>query len=336
MLRIITLTEFLLGKIIEEVYSLKHKKKTVLLTALVLGSIILLFVFFTPSANRGSWEERLYCRFDPNMPVYHEDIPLIMPNDESLFEYNDKDKYVFPQVMAVSVAGQEEKFRYCGYSEKSLRAKSTIIEGNYESVDTKRQMVYEKREGGTRITIDLQNEGVVVEDTCFATEEKLIEETKRILAASRIDRPMELYRINVQSIYFDSDGQGYRKDGFVKPEQIDVDEILKTLGLYEHRYKLPNQLSGGQQQRAAIGRAIVKNPDILLCDEPTGALDYNTSKEILKLIETVNQKYGNTIIMVTHNDAIKYMADRVIKLRDGVIRSNIRNTEKLTAEELEW
>ena len=104
-----------------------------------------------------------------------------------------------------------------------------------------------------------------------------------------------------------------------------MDELLHTLGLYEHRNKLPNQLSGGQQQRTAIGRAIVKNPDILLCDEPTGALDFKTSKEILKLIETVNEKYGNTIIMVTHNDAIKDMATRVVRLKDGMIRSNVIN-----------
>ena len=114
------------------------------------------------------------------------------------------------------------------------------------------------------------------------------------------------------------------------------DSPLKTLGLYEHRHKLPNQLSGGQQQRTSIGRAIVKNPDILLCDEPTGALDYKTSKEILKLIEDVNQKYGNTVIMVTHNDAIKNMADRVIKLRDGMIRKNIVNDVKVPAMELDW
>lgn len=117
---------------------------------------------------------------------------------------------------------------------------------------------------------------------------------------------------------------------------LDVDELMRTLEIYEHRNKLPNQISGGQQQRTAIGRAIVKNPDILLCDEPTGALDYRTSKEILKLIETVNRKYGNTIIMVTHNDAIKDMADRVVKLRDGMIRKNYRNEHKLTAAELEW
>ncbi|MBO5389559.1 MAG: ABC transporter ATP-binding protein [Lachnospiraceae bacterium] len=123
---------------------------------------------------------------------------------------------------------------------------------------------------------------------------------------------------------------------YLSDNPLDVDEILKTLGLYEHRHKLPNQLSGGQQQRCAIGRAIVKNPDILLCDEPTGALDYNTSKDILKLIEDVNKKYGNTVIMVTHNDAIKNMADRVVKLRDGVIRKNYLNDEKIAAMDLDW
>ena len=80
----------------------------------------------------------------------------------------------------------------------------------------------------------------------------------------------------------------------------------------------------------------MKNPDILLCDEPTGALDYNTSKEILKLIEDINKKYGNTVVMVTHNDAIKNMADRVVKLRDGVIRKNYVNATKLPAAELDW
>ena len=123
---------------------------------------------------------------------------------------------------------------------------------------------------------------------------------------------------------------------YLSDHPLDVDELLHTLGLYEHQKKLPNQLSGGQQQRTAIGRAIVKNPDILLCDEPTGALDYHTSKEILKLIETVNQRYGNTIIMVTHNDAIKDMADRVVKLRDGMIRKNYRNEVKIPAIDLEW
>lgn len=119
-------------------------------------------------------------------------------------------------------------------------------------------------------------------------------------------------------------------------QPLSIDELLHTLGLFEHRNKLPNQLSGGQQQRTAIGRAIVKNPDILLCDEPTGALDYNTSKEILNLIETVNQTYGNTVIMVTHNDAIKNMADRVVRLRDGMIRDNYCNQRKVSAQNLDW
>lgn len=123
---------------------------------------------------------------------------------------------------------------------------------------------------------------------------------------------------------------------YLSDNPLEINELLKTLGLYEHRHKLPNQLSGGQQQRTAIGRAIIKNPDILLCDEPTGALDYKTSKEILKLIEEVNKKYGNTVIIVTHNDAIKNMADRVIRLRDGAVRKNYVNENKIPAAQLDW
>lgn len=123
---------------------------------------------------------------------------------------------------------------------------------------------------------------------------------------------------------------------YLSDNPLDVNDLLKTLGLYEHRHKLPNQLSGGQQQRTAIGRAVVKNPDILLCDEPTGALDYHTSKEILKLLEDVSRKYGNTVVMVTHNDALQNMADRVVKLRDGKIRKNFVNETKIPAAELEW
>lgn len=123
---------------------------------------------------------------------------------------------------------------------------------------------------------------------------------------------------------------------YLADDPLDIDDLLHTLGLYDHRYKLPNQLSGGQQQRVSIGRAIVKNPDILLCDEPTGALDYTTSKEILTLIEDVNKKYGNTVIMVTHNEAIRGMADHVVKLRDGKIRRNEKNDNKISASDIEW
>lgn len=123
---------------------------------------------------------------------------------------------------------------------------------------------------------------------------------------------------------------------YLSDHPLNIDELLHTLGLFEHRFKLPNQLSGGQQQRTSIGRALVKNPDILLCDEPTGALDYHTSKEILALIEDINQKYGNTILMVTHNDALKDMADQVIRLRDGQIQKNYHNDVKISAMNLEW
>lgn len=123
---------------------------------------------------------------------------------------------------------------------------------------------------------------------------------------------------------------------YLSKNPLEIKELLQVLGLWEHRDKLPNQLSGGQQQRTAIGRAIIKNPDILLCDEPTGALDYKTSKDILQLIEEVNQKYGNTIIIVTHNDAIKNMADKIIKFKDGQIRKDYMNEEKIPAAELEW
>lgn len=123
---------------------------------------------------------------------------------------------------------------------------------------------------------------------------------------------------------------------YLSDQPLQLGELIETLGLTEHRDKLPNQISGGQQQRTAIGRAIIKNPDILLCDEPTGALDYNTSKEILALIEEVNQKYGSTVVLVTHNDAIKEMADKVVILKDGQIREEYTNTSKVPAAELEW
>ena len=123
---------------------------------------------------------------------------------------------------------------------------------------------------------------------------------------------------------------------YLSGHPLDTEEVLTTLGLQDHKYKYPNQLSGGQQQRVSIGRAVVKNPDILMCDEPTGALDYKTSKEILALIEDCNTKYGTTVIMVTHNEAISRMADHVIRLRDGVVRHDIINENKISASELEW
>lgn len=123
---------------------------------------------------------------------------------------------------------------------------------------------------------------------------------------------------------------------YLSGDSLEVDEIIKTLGLWDHRNKIPNQLSGGQQQRTSIGRALVKNPDILLCDEPTGALDYKTSKEILKLIEDINKKYNSTIVIVTHNQAIEMMADVIVELKDGEVLKTYMNEKKTDAADLEW
>lgn len=123
---------------------------------------------------------------------------------------------------------------------------------------------------------------------------------------------------------------------YLSDKPLPIDELIELLGLEAHKNKRPNQLSGGQQQRTSIGRAIVKKPDLLLCDEPTGALDYNTSKEILKLIEDINNKYGSTIVIVTHNVVISQMAHQVINLHDGRIRSDVKNDNRLAAELIEW
>ena len=123
---------------------------------------------------------------------------------------------------------------------------------------------------------------------------------------------------------------------YLSSDPLPLDDLLKSLGLWEHRRKFPHEISGGQQQRCAIGRALVKNPGLLLCDEPTGALDYHTSKEILALMERVNRQYGCTIVIVTHNDAIKNMAHRILRLRDGRLVGNELNGRILPASELTW
>ncbi len=122
---------------------------------------------------------------------------------------------------------------------------------------------------------------------------------------------------------------------YLSENPMDIDELLEILGLTEHQNKFPSQLSGGQQQRCAIARALIKNPKLLLCDEPTGALDSKTSKDILVLLEKVNKKYGTTMLIVTHNNAIKNMVDQVIIMKDGEIRKNYMNEEKIPASELE-
>ena len=122
---------------------------------------------------------------------------------------------------------------------------------------------------------------------------------------------------------------------YLTDQPLDMDELLDVLGLTEHQNKFPSQLSGGQQQRCAIARALIKNPKLLLCDEPTGALDSRTSRDILILLEKINAQYGTTMIIVTHNNAIKDMVDQVIVLKDGQIKKNYCNETKVPAAELE-
>ncbi|MBR1830223.1 MAG: ABC transporter ATP-binding protein [Atopobiaceae bacterium] len=123
---------------------------------------------------------------------------------------------------------------------------------------------------------------------------------------------------------------------YLSKDPLPIDDLLNSLGLWEHRGKFPNQVSGGQQQRCAIGRALVKNPSLLLCDEPTGALDYHTSKEILELMERVNREYGCTMVIVTHNDAIRHMSHHILRLRDGSLAEDFYNDHLLPARELTW
>ena len=122
---------------------------------------------------------------------------------------------------------------------------------------------------------------------------------------------------------------------YITEKPLDMDELLETLGLTEHQNKFPAQLSGGQQQRTAIARALIKNPKLLLCDEPTGALDSKTSRDILVLLEEVNSKYGTTMLIVTHNNSIKNMVHKVIIIKDGLVKKEYMNESRISAAELE-
>lgn len=122
---------------------------------------------------------------------------------------------------------------------------------------------------------------------------------------------------------------------YLTDNPLPMDDLIETLGLTEHQNKFPSQLSGGQQQRCAIARALVKNPKLLLCDEPTGALDSKTSRDILVLLEEINEKYGTTMLIVTHNNSIKNMVHKVIFIKDGLVSKEYENEERVPAAELE-
>ncbi|WMJ87059.1 ABC transporter ATP-binding protein [Anaerocolumna sp. MB42-C2] len=122
----------------------------------------------------------------------------------------------------------------------------------------------------------------------------------------------------------------------ISKSPLNVDEVLKAVEMQDKKHRFPRELSGGEQQRVSIARAIVKNPKLLLCDEPTGALDFQTSRSILKLLQQVNKKYGTTILMITHNAAIAAMANRVFKVRSGEIVEAVVNQVTVPAERIEW
>ncbi|MBV7272737.1 ABC transporter ATP-binding protein [Clostridium sp. PL3] len=122
----------------------------------------------------------------------------------------------------------------------------------------------------------------------------------------------------------------------ISSSPLNTDEVLKAVNMFDKKYRFPRELSGGEQQRISIARAVVKNPKLLLCDEPTGALDFSTSREILKLLQKINKDFGSTILMITHNNAISAMANRIYRVRSGEIIESLINKEITLAERIEW
>lgn len=122
----------------------------------------------------------------------------------------------------------------------------------------------------------------------------------------------------------------------ISKSPLSIDEVLDAVGMLDKKHRFPKELSGGEQQRVSIARAVVKNPKLLLCDEPTGALDFITSREILKLLQKINKEFGTTILMITHNTAISAMANRVFRVRSGEIVESVINEKPISAERIEW
>lgn len=123
---------------------------------------------------------------------------------------------------------------------------------------------------------------------------------------------------------------------YLSKKPLNTDTLLDELGLSEHKYKYPNEISGGQAQRASIARAMIKSPRLLICDEPTGALDYESAKDVLYLIENLNHKYHSTVIIASHNTQIAKMSDVILSLHNGSIKSIVENKDKISAKEVTW
>jgi len=173
-----------------------------------------------------------------------------------------------------------------------------------------------------------------------ATEGSITVEGKKLEKMS--DKELEAYRREklgfvIQSYNLTPDltlRENIEMTAELVKEPLDIDELIDNLGLKKYKGHFPKELSGGQQQRVAIARAMVKKPDILLCDEPTGALDTKSSRDVLKYVEKMNDTYGTTVVIITHNLDIASMADRVIKITDGKVVSNVKNTVRNKAEEM--
>ena len=123
---------------------------------------------------------------------------------------------------------------------------------------------------------------------------------------------------------------------YLAKDPLDLENLVLDLGIYDQLYKFPNEISGGQAQRTSIARALIKRPDILICDEPTGALDYDSAKEVLVLLEKMNRDYNSTILIASHNIQISKMCDYVLSLHNGLVKSFIENKEKILAKEVSW
>ena len=174
------------------------------------------------------------------------------------------------------------------------------------------------------------------------TEGKVFYEDKRIDNLS--SNLLTTYRKNNLGFIFQSYNlisnltvkENIEMGGHLSSNPLDIKDIVDVVGLSSHLNKYPYQLSGGQMQRVAIARAIVKNPNVLFCDEPTGALDEETGKNVLKLLQDINKEYKTTMIIVTHNPSIAYMADTVIRMNSGEILEISKNKKKLNALDLRW
>lgn len=123
---------------------------------------------------------------------------------------------------------------------------------------------------------------------------------------------------------------------YLAKNPLDIDKLVEDLGIKDQLYKYPNEISGGQAQRTSIARALIKSPQILICDEPTGALDYESAKDVLNLIEKMNKEYKSTILIASHNVQISKMCDYILKIHDGKVKSYLKNDEKILAKDVTW